>query len=541
MIEFRHRLPAMNIPEQGHNGTYNNEELAIPGILTTKDPVLGKFMHTLRKNIYCSRSLIFLGGKCMMVNKNWIRDYVYIMKGMKYFEDKMLPFLDFIIENQREDGQFYELVKQMDDYHWKMVNEDCRKLYEEDNLSLVRLELEADIEFLVVEGAKCQYQISGDDAWLGKVLPNLERGIDYMTSDEKRWDREHGLVKRAYTIDMWDFINNPASPGDRRIHENEPMCAMHGDNSGVYCAMLDLAWLNRRLGREEKALNWEKRAEALRENIFRYLWNGSFFVHQFPLNCAPEDDKENIRLSISNPYDINRGLTDLAQSRAIIEEYMRRRNTTEKFAEWFTVDPPYEKFLTYKNGEYVNGAISPFTAGELAKAAFNHGYEDYGWDIISRFVKLAERDGDVYFLYYPDSKPQDQRGPSTWGAAALLSAIDEGLAGIVNTDVNYRKIRFSPRFPVTDYEELRYFTGYEKNDTVVDVKYILMEAGMRYDITSPAVEIDAHFYLPEGKSCAKLLVNGKETPFTAVSVADSRYVDVKVQAEKTVSFEILFA
>ena len=541
MIEFQHRLPAMSIPENGHNGTYNNEELAIPGILTTKDPVLGKFMQLLRKNIYSGRALIFLDGRYMMVNKNWIRDYVYIMKGMKYFECKMLPFLDFIIETQREDGQYYELVKQMDDYHWKMVDEDCRILYPEDNLSLVRLELEADIEFLVVEGALCQYRIEGDDAWLEKVLPKLERGIDYVTSDPKRWDAAHGLVKRAYTIDMWDFTDDPRCPSDRRIHENEPMCAMHGDSSGVYRAMLDLAWLNRRLDREEAAQNWEKRAAQLRENIFRYLWNGSFFIHQLPLNCAPMDEKENMRLSLSNVYDINRGLTDWEQSRSIIEAYRNRRGKTDSFAEWFTIDPPYEQFLSYRAGEYVNGAVSPFTAGELAKAAFCSGYEAYGWDILSRFIRLAERDGDVYFLYDPDSAPQNQRGPSTWGAAALLSAIDEGLAGIVNTDVNYRRIRFSPRFPVTPYEELRYFTGYEKTDTIIDVKYILTPEGMRYDMTSPAEAIRGHFLLPEGKRCAKLLVNGRETAFAEERIGDSLYVNADAAAEKTTRFEILFA
>lgn len=33
-----------------------------------------------------------------------------------------------------------------------MVDEDCRVMYPDDNLTLVRLELEADIEYLVVEG-----------------------------------------------------------------------------------------------------------------------------------------------------------------------------------------------------------------------------------------------------------------------------------------------------------------------------------------------------------------------------------------------------
>ena len=123
-----------------------------------------------------------------MTDKNWIRDHVHVMKAMRQWEYDLKSFLDFIIETQREDGQFYELIKQVDDKHWSFVNEDCYVMYPEDNLSLVRLELEADIEYLVVEGAVYLYKTTGDDAWLKKVLPKLEKGIDYMMSDEKRLD-----------------------------------------------------------------------------------------------------------------------------------------------------------------------------------------------------------------------------------------------------------------------------------------------------------------------------------------------------------------
>ena len=443
MIEFEHKLPAMNINGR-HNGTYNNREIGFPSVLTTTDYKLGEFLHTLRSNIYADRALVLIDGKVLMCNKNWIRDHVHVMKGMKYFEYDLASFLNFIIDTQREDGQFYELIKQYDDYHWKMVNEDCRIMYPDDNLTLVRLELEADIEYLVVEGAMYLYQITGDNNWLRSVLPKLEKGINYITSDTKRWDKKHGLVKRPFTIDTWDFTYLERSRDDRRIHDDEPMSIMHGDNSGVYQAMKQLAWFNNRLGNSDKAKQWENRAEMLRENIMKYLWNGSFFIHQLHLNHDGIDNLENERLSLSNPYDINRGLTSVEESRNIIKEYMKRKETTNMFAEWFSIDPPYKDFKSYKEGQYVNGAISPFTAGELAKAAFNNGYEEYGWDIVSRFIKLVERDNNIFFLYYPDSRPQPEGGPSCWGAAAFISAVDEGLAGIKNTGVNYDEIEFSP-------------------------------------------------------------------------------------------------
>ena len=539
MIEFQYKLPAQNI-EGRHNGTYNNRELGFPAVLTTTDPKLGLFIYQLRNSIYADRSLVFIDGKILMTDKNWIRDHVHVMKAMRHWEYDLGSFLNFIIETQREDGQFYELIKQVDDAHWSFVNEDCYVMYPEDNLSLVRLELEADIEYLVVEGAVYLYKTTGDNEWLSRVLPALEKGIDYITSDEKRWDRERGLVKRPFTIDTWDFTPLPDTGTNRRIEPHTPMSIMHGDNSGVYQAMKQLAWLNRRLGNEKRAEEWLERAAKLRESIFRHLWNGRFFIHQLHLNHDGLDDREAERLSLSNPYDINRGLTNQDESRSIISEYMQRRERTELFAEWFTIDPPYEKFYHYDAGRYVNGAVSPFTAGELAKAAFDNGYEEYGWDIISRFMKLVERDGDSYFLYYPDSTPQPQGGPSAWGAAALISAVDEGLAGVRDAGVNYDEIDFAPRFPVTHYTELRYLTGYEVSHVKVDVRYILTEIGMRYDIDSPAQRISAHILLPKGKRCAKLLLNGEEYGFIPVSVVESDYVDFEFAADRKASMELIF-
>ena len=540
MIEFEHKLPAMNINGR-HNGTYNNREIGFPSVLTTTDYKLGEFLHTLRSNIYADRALVLIDGKVLMCNKNWIRDHVHVMKGMKYFEYDLASFLNFIIDTQREDGQFYELIKQYDDYHWKMVNEDCRIMYPDDNLTLVRLELEADIEYLVVEGAMYLYQITGDNNWLRSVLPKLEKGINYITSDTKRWDKKHGLVKRPFTIDTWDFTYLERSRDDRRIHDDEPMSIMHGDNSGVYQAMKQLAWFNNRLGNSDKAKQWENRAEMLRENIMKYLWNGSFFIHQLHLNHDGIDNLENERLSLSNPYDINRGLTSVEESRNIIKEYMKRKETTNMFAEWFSIDPPYKDFKSYKEGQYVNGAISPFTAGELAKAAFNNGYEEYGWDIVSRFIKLVERDNNIFFLYYPDSRPQPEGGPSSWGAAAFISAVDEGLAGIKNTGVNYDEIEFFPKFPVTHYTELRYITGYELSHTLVDVRYILKEYGMRYDIISPAKKMSVRILLPKNKKASALLINGVETDFDIYTIGESEYVSFSVaECQENMSFEILF-
>ena len=137
--------------------------------------------------------------------------------------------------------------------------------------------------------------------------------------------------------------------------------------------------------------------------------------------------------------------------------------------------------------------------------------------------------------------PQPEGGPSAWGSAALLSAVDEGLAGIVDTGVRYDTMDFSPRFPVTYYTELRYITGYEKTSTVVDVRWILEDMGMRYDIYAPSKKINAHIMLPKGKKCTRLLVNDVETFFVQSRIKDSDYVDATIWANgKYSKIEVIF-
>ena len=531
MIPFEHALPSQNLDGR-HNGTYNNVELAIPGVLTTSDTDLGMMMKWLRDNVWSGRHTVFVDGEAIPVYKNWIRDHVHTMKAFRHWEYNLRAYLNFTLAHQRPDGSFYELIKQMDDSHWSYVAEDDVEFFPEDNLYLARLDIESDVEYLVVEGAAEYYKATADRGWLRRNLPKLEKGIEYSTSHPKRWDPELGLVKRAYTIDTWDFTYEITSPHDRRITPSTPMAVMHGDNSGVFQAMNQLAWMNDELGRRAKAGQWRRKAMDLQANAFRYLWNGKFFTHQLPLGCAPADDKEDIRLTLSNTYDINRGFTTLEQARSIVEEYMFRRDTTAAFAEWFTIDPPYEpcfgEVTVHPANTYINGCVTSFTAGELAKAAFNCGYEAYGWDILYRLYKLmAEDGGNIYFLYNRfTKKPEDAKvGPAAWGAAAVISAIDEGLAGIEDLGCRYRSLGFSPRWPVTPYKELRYFSGYEVNGDIVDVRYILTDEGMRYRVDSPAREIRAHILLPDSMAASTVLLNGKPVAFRETLVGESRYVD----------------
>ena len=155
---------------------------------------------------------------------------------------------------------------------------------------------------------------------------------------------------------------------------------------------------------------------------------------------------------------------------------------------------------------------------------------------------MVERDKAIYFLYTPDTAKPLGGGPSGWGAASVIHAIDEGLAGIRDADKGYAVIDFSPRWPVTEYTELRYVTGYERAGKFVDCRYILTEKGLRYRLESPARRVNAHVLLPKGRRVAGFYVNGEKTEgFEIENIADSVYLNWRGASGKAVDFEILFA
>lgn len=536
MLENKH---ICNLPNDKNN-CYNLGEMSIPCMLTTDDeghklatrdqnvyPSWARFVMILRQTVAKDRRVFLVDGKPIVCCINWLRDHIHEMKGYKHWEYDLKNYLTFMADHQHESGFFYEITACSDNFH---VTNICKppfvKRLEGDGVSLVRIELENDIEYLFVEGAVNVYQATGDDEWAKWILPHLEKGIDYLFECPKRFDPETGLLKRVFTIDTWDF-DDVYKGDDRNIYEDSQMSIMHGDNTGTYNAMISLAWLNRRFGNEEKAQEWETRAAVLLENINKVCWNGKFYTHQVHLNHTGKDDLEKERLSLSNAYALNRGVFTQKQAESVIEEYISRKD--HAFAEWFSIDPPYEKFGNFEKNEYINGGIASFVAGELAKGAFEHGYEAYGWDILNRLRDLIIRDRELFFLYDPKTQENLAGGPSGWSAAAILDAIDRGLAGIVDLDVCCRKIRFSPRWAITGIKEIRYITGYEVSGTIVETIFRQDEDSMVLDLNAPSGEIDAHILLPAGKMAEKILVNGEAVTFETSQIRESVYADFRLE------------
>ena len=405
----------------------------------------------------------------------------------------------------------------------------------------VRVPVEADVEFRFVKAAYLAWQASGDDAWVESVLPQLDAALTYTTTHPWRWDRQLDLPKRAYTPDTWDFDYTAGRTPwlNFQVTEHTFWGIMHGDVSGMVEAMHLLATLNDHVGQPEAASRWRSDAYALRERANALLFNGRFYTHFHkitPVTIDGVDEAE--QLTLSNPMDINRGLATHEIAVEILHEYKRRRTSTGAFAEWFSVEPPFppgtfgdEKLIP---GAYVNGGIMPLVGGELARAAFEHGFEAYGVQILDQYRTMIAETGETYLWYVPDgtaSTPETSTSPDAmptdgWGASAMLFAFVEGLAGIEDKGHSYQRVRCSPRWAATDERTASIQVGYEASGASFGYAYVHDEDAssirLRFD---GEAEVDLHLLLPAGTRPAELAWGGEVREVASSTVQESVYAD----------------
>ena len=497
-----------------------------------------------------------LGGKQRNVFVPWIRDHVHVMKAMKYLYPDMKSFLEFFLENQTEEGIYFDYYFPLN-YGGKgnrknIFHKRYWKVFPEDSIEMHRLPVEADLEYLMVEGVYTVWQCTGDTAFVSRWLSALVKGINYSMTDPLRWSKKHGLVKRGYTLDTWDFMQLPTSreeytrnggnvqKGIFDIDENTPMGIMHGDNSGMYAACTQLSAMFTVIGDASSARQWSSRAEHFRTKTNALCWNGKFYAHFIEDDPQPAYltmDQQNT-LSLSNAYDINRGLPTEQMAQSIIHTYqkLKKEQQSASFAEWYGIYPAVlPHFADYKPGSYMNGGVNTIVAGELAKAAFRHGYESYGVDILQRLMTLMKKhNGNLPVAYKPDGMV-DEGIPDNWGQAAVYSALIEGLAGVSDKSALFRTVEISPRWMAAGVNKANVDVVYGPSGAAIHYEY---EHDPALRTIQLAINGDMHkgkvsILLPAGVTEATVRAEGKILPVSTVTIRKSNYAVVALPAGKT--------
>ena len=388
----------------------------------------------------------------------WSRDHVYTLKAAKYFITDVTSGMDYWLESQLPTGMFWDCIYPNPHYPTpaaylgEALGPGWFKYDGGGKYIVRRVPVLADTEYVFTEGVWYAWKATGDDAWMARQLPRLEKALHYMTTDPLRWSRKHGLVKRSFTADEWDFANPHYCAGDHRcIHPGDPRFLFHGNQSGMYAMYWRMAEMYAHLGQAKRAAELRRAGEALRQRANSKLWFDTHYGHMIPESLPARqvydlvgDERE--RMSLSTGYTINRGLPTHAMAVKILKEYQRRRKAKagESFAEWWTMDPPYapEQWPGQQTntagcpvGEYMNGGICTIIAGEIAKAAFDHGEEAYGADILERVWELSERDhGGLHQVYrrLPAKVPAPH---ANFQFANLREVVNRGLRNGANAGV----------------------------------------------------------------------------------------------------------
>ena len=496
-----------------------------------------------------------LGRRERRINVPWIRDEVHVLKGAKYFTPSVRDVVELFLARQTEEGLFYDYVFPVERRLSSRLNFfDPRywQVYPGEETQMHRLPVEADVEYLMVKGAHHVWQATGDTTLVEKWLPSLEAGLHYTTGDPLRWSNEHQLVKRAYTIDTWDFrqvsldgetLVRPTAWTERfgdpsrafmDIGPQTPMGIFHGDNSGLYQAERLVATMHRALGHDAMARSWNHKAAALRARANERLWAGDYYQQFVPIDPLPPyyNDGFTEAMSLSNTYDINRGLPTQDMAADIIQTY-RSLESDSVFAPWYTLYPAVQPhFAGYEPGTYVNGGLTTIVAGELAKAAFQHGFEEYGAQTLRRAWDLMQRhDGKLPVMLRPDGSA-DSGAPDNWGQAALVSALVEGLAGVVDRATLFRHAEVSPRWTAAGIDEVRNVRvayGPSNVHVAYDFRHDAASETITLALRGDAERYDVRLLLPESAGDdAEATVNGHATDARVEQVRPgSRYLVVE--------------
>ena len=475
----------------------------------------------------------------------WIRDHVHVMKAMKYFVPEISSFWQFYMETQTPEGLYFDYyypIESRINHRMNLFDKRYWRIFPGDSIQMHRLPVEADLEYLMVEGAYYIWQATGDNNYIKEWIDDLEQGIHYAMSDPLRWSKKYQLVKRGYTLDTWDFMQLPTTrqeyvkqgkdvqKGIFDIDQTTPMGIMHGDNSGMYAACRQLAAMYKSLGNEPKSSAWAHQAEIFRARTNSVCWNGQFYAHFVPDDPMPEYlkiDQANT-LSLSNPYDINRGLPTRDMSVSIIKTYrsLKGNNKLNSFSEWFGVYPAVEPhFADYQPGSYMNGGVNTIVGGELAKAALQNGMEEYGVDILNRTLELVRKHkGDLPVSYKPDGTV-DEGIPDNWGQAAVMSALIEGLAGVVDQSQLFQQTEISPRWIAANKNNVEATVVYGPSNRHVTYHFQHLPAQklIKLRLSGDPESYWVRILLPPGKKSFNAKVDGKSVNVQNEKMENSMY------------------
>ncbi len=427
--------------------------------------LLNILFYTVSSTNYRRGTVVRLNGKNYTYMSSWIYDHMHGMLGLQYYQDGIKDMVDLFAEGQREDGMIHDNFKHEYSHNsnWSLrfdygnfvkvpENPDSSQIF-------VRIPLENSCEYYFIEMLYRAWKATGDTKWMQDKLDKCLKAVEYATSNPYRWSEELQLMKKGYSIDMWDFqsdYDKALVGGDsmKVTLEDTHFNIFYGDSARMAFSCRCLAEMLDHVGRSDESAKMRELADGLKERVDKVSWRGTHYQHMVPLEPdALERDFGDVdttkQVTLHNAYLLNRGVTH-QQAVAIIKTYQRIHQEMPESSpgEFYTCYPPFEKGFSAPKWNYMNGGVTTIAAGALAHGAFEHGFEDYGVDILKRMRDFAAERGNQFPGCYKGAiEPAPERSFTTLDMRGIVNADfhgDRGKTALGWTDEGDNDLRNMP-------------------------------------------------------------------------------------------------
>ena len=351
---------------------------------------------------------------------NWVLDNNNTMKGMQYFSPYSRDLVDLLRENQKPDGMIWSFVQpDKGDYHYFETAYSYLGYFNRDKGAwFVRQPNENHVEYNYVNMIYQHWKASGDNEWMRSNLDCAARALDFCVTDTLHWSKRFHLLKRPYCIDSWDFQVDdeytppaPLSPTMVVVPGKTRYGIFFGDNTGYFEACNQLSEMFSYSGFNDQAKKYRVRGREILDRLIALSWNGKYFTHFIEEDPAVKRNlgvDEKSQIAQGNMYSLNRGLThDMNVS--IIKTYLdlRTKLPVGSPGEWYSIYPPFEKGFNHhdEKWQYMNGGMAGHAMGEMARGAYENGYETYASGIMNTMLDLGRKYGNRLCFAYTGSIP----------------------------------------------------------------------------------------------------------------------------------------
>jgi hypothetical protein len=204
---------------------------------------------------------------------------------------------------------------------------------------------------------------------------------------------------------------------------------------------------------------------------------------------------------------------------------------------WMPSDPPHDAHhmptckvawrganAKFKNvGVYAYGLDNPHPDKEIAEVVLEASMNGSFWAVLA--ITLCDK--PVFFM------PSDVSYgiPDNWGAAAVVYALIEGLAGIKDSGVAFDRVTLAPRWEAAGVREATATAKYEASGGYLRYRYRHEPRRKRVSIefTGNGSDFELQLPMPKGRRPKSVTVDGQEAPFETRKVERSLYVCFAVQ------------